>query len=123
MKLLPAIITLLAGACTSIITYLVHYEVKKALWILLIVLILFYIIGTIVQKVIYKFEQQIEKEEIERAEREGKVVEKDIPNATDEESSGQTAGSQPQADVSNGADDETGNPEEEQAVQAENPDE
>ncbi|MBR5359884.1 MAG: hypothetical protein IK123_03245 [Lachnospiraceae bacterium] len=78
MKLLPALITLLAGAFTSIITYLLHYDVKKALFILLIVLILFYILGTVFQKVIFKFEKEVEQEEIERAEQEGKVVEKDV---------------------------------------------
>ena len=79
MKLLPAVITLLAGACTSIITYLLHYEVKKALWILLVVLLIFYIMGIVVQKTIYKFEKQIEEEEAaNEAEQEGKVVEKDI---------------------------------------------
>lgn len=113
MKLLPAIITLLAGACTSIITYLVHYEVKKALWILLIVLILFYIIGIVVQKVIYKFEQQVEQEEIERAEREGKVVEKDIPNAGDGESSEQSGNPEAPEPENNGADNEMRNSAEE----------
>ena len=78
-------VTLFAGACTSIITYLVHYELKKALWILLLVLVLFYILGTVVQRIIYKFELQVEKEETEKAEQEGKVVEKDvsIPEGTD----------------------------------------
>ena len=83
MKLLPAIITLLAGACTSVITFLLHYEVKKALWILLIVLILFYILGVVFQKVIFNFEKQIAKEEEEKAEEEGKVVEKDISGGED----------------------------------------
>ncbi len=83
MKLLPAVITLLAGACTSIITYLLHYEVSKSLWILLIVLLLFYIMGSIAQKVIFGFEKQIAEEEQERAEAEGKVVEKDIPEGAD----------------------------------------
>lgn len=81
MKLLPALITLLAGAFTSIITYLLHYDVKKALFILLIVLILFYILGTVFQKVIFRFEKEVEQEEIERAEQEGKVVEKDVSPA------------------------------------------
>lgn len=84
MKLLPAIITLLAGACTSVITFLLHYEVAKALWILLAVLILFYILGVVFQKVIFNFEKQIAKEEEERAEEEGKVVEKNISGADDQ---------------------------------------
>lgn len=88
MKLLPAVITLLAGACTSIITYLLHYEVKKALWILLIVLLIFYIMGIVVQRTIYKFEKQIEEEEAALEAEEGKVVEKDIAESEDADTFG-----------------------------------
>ncbi|MBQ0028048.1 MAG: hypothetical protein KBS96_05540 [Lachnospiraceae bacterium] len=81
MKLLPTLIMLLAGAFTSVITWLLGYDSKTAMWILVGVLVLFYIIGVIVQKVIWKFEVQIAEEEAKRAEEEaeeeGKVVEKD----------------------------------------------
>jgi len=82
LKLLPAFIMLLAGAFTSIITYLVKYELKTALIILLCVLILFYILGLVLQKIIYSFEkanQPVETDEEQKAE-EGKVVEKDGEN-------------------------------------------
>lgn len=82
LKLLPAFIMLLAGAFTSIITYLVKYELKTALIILLCVLILFYILGLVLQKIIYSFEkanQPVETDEEQNAE-EGKVVEKDGEN-------------------------------------------
>ena len=41
LKLLPAFVMLLAGALTSIITYIIGYTMKSALVILLIVLIIF----------------------------------------------------------------------------------
>ena len=81
MKLLPTLIMLLAGAFTSVITWLLGYDSKTAMWILVGVLVLFYIIGLIVQKVIWKFEKQIAEEEARKAEEEaneeGKVVEKE----------------------------------------------
>jgi flagellar basal body-associated protein FliL len=107
MKLLPAVITLLAGACTSIITYLLHYEVSKSLWILLIVLVLFYIMGSIAQKVIFGFEKQIELEEQERAEAEGKVVEKDIPEGADAKASAGEQGEDASQDYESEAEDDS----------------
>ena len=78
MKLLPVIIMLLAGACTSVITWLLGYDSKTAVWVLVGVLVFFYIIGLIVQKVIWKFEEEIAAKEAKLAEEEeGKVVEKE----------------------------------------------
>ena len=77
LKLLPVLIMLLAGAITSVITYILKYETSTMLWILAGVLLLFYILGTIVQKIIHRFEEQIEEEEEQRAREEGVVVEKD----------------------------------------------
>lgn len=75
LKTLPLIFMLTAGAVTSIITYILHYEGKTALLILLAVLLLFYIIGSLFRKMILRFEDEIAKEEQEKLE-EGKVVEK-----------------------------------------------
>ena len=75
MKLLPAFLTLLAGAITSIITFILDYEGKTALFILLAVLLLFYLLGTILQKVILTFEKGNELEQQKKEE--GKVIEKD----------------------------------------------
>jgi len=55
LKSLPLILMLIAGAVTSIITYILHYEGKTALLILLAVLLLFYVIGFLFQRMIYKF--------------------------------------------------------------------
>ena len=76
LKSLPLILMLTAGAVTSIITYILHYEGKTALLILLAVLLLFYVIGFLFQKMIYKFEDEIAREEKARMDEEGKVVEK-----------------------------------------------
>lgn len=77
LKLLPTLIMLVAGAFTSIVTYVLHYDGRKAVWILVGVLVLFYILGVIVQKVVYKFESEIEAEEARKAAEEGVVLEKD----------------------------------------------
>lgn len=81
LKLLPALVTLLAGAITSIITFYLNYEGKTALLILLVVLLLFYILGTIMQRIIRSFEEKNAKE---KAVEEGKVVEKDTAKTKDE---------------------------------------
>lgn len=76
LKMLPAIFMLTAGAVTSIITYILNYEGKTALLILLGVLLLFYVMGFLFQRLIYRFEQEQEALEKARLEEEGKVVEK-----------------------------------------------
>lgn len=77
LKMLPVLIMLAAGAVTSIITYALHYESKTALLILLGVLLFFYIAGSLLRKLIIRFEKEVEAKEKERLEEEGKVVEKD----------------------------------------------
>ncbi|GEM_PF-1296239 len=76
-KLLPLTVMLIAGAITGVATYLLHYKSTTALWVMVGVLILFFIIGTILQKVILKFEAEVAAEEARKAEEEGKVVEKE----------------------------------------------
>ena len=75
LKMLPVVFMLVAGAITGIITYLLQYEGKNALLILLVVLLLFYIIGFYFRKMIWQFEDELDRKEKERAE-EGKVLEK-----------------------------------------------
>ncbi|MBD5544331.1 MAG: hypothetical protein HDR01_08875 [Lachnospiraceae bacterium] len=71
-KNIPAIISLAAGAITSIITFVIGYEVKAMLVILLAVLILFYIAGLIVKAILDKFQTEIalKEEEAERLRKE-----------------------------------------------------
>ena len=75
LKMLPVVFMLIAGAITGIITYLLQYEGKNALLILLVVMLLFYGIGFFFRKMIWQFEDEVVRKEKERAE-EGKVLEK-----------------------------------------------
>lgn len=75
LKMLPVIFMLVAGAVTGIITYILQYEGKTALIVLLAVLLLFYMIGFFFCKMIWRFEDELRKREKELAE-EGKVLEK-----------------------------------------------
>ena len=102
LRMLPAFVMLVAGAATSIITFLVGYSMKSALLILLLVLLVFYILGLILQKLIYKFElankPKPETEE-ETKEEEGTVVEKDDSEINkNSEKSGSDAGNRPQVE-------------------------
>ncbi len=104
LKLLPAFIMLLAGAVTSIITFGIGYSMKSALIILLIVLILFYIMGVVLQKLIFKFEEANKpkpqtEEGTEETTEEGKVVEKDESEINkNAEGSNSEAGNRPELD-------------------------
>lgn len=71
-KNIPAIMSLSAGAITSIITFLIKYEVKAMLGILLAVLLLFYVAGLIVKAILDKFQNEIalKEEEEERLRKE-----------------------------------------------------
>lgn len=72
-KLLPAIIMLTAGLITSIRTWLLHYDTKRALIILLVVLIVFYALGSVLKYVLDVFEAQNEQKALD----EGEVIEKE----------------------------------------------
>ena len=103
LKLLPAFVMLVAGATTGIITFLVGYSTKNALIILLLVLIAFYILGLILQKLIYKFElanRPKPEEASQEAEGEGTVVEKDESeiNKNPDKTAGAEAGNRPEVD-------------------------
>lgn len=77
-KMIPLILMLAAGAITSIITYLRDFELTTMLWILLFVLIVFYILGLVIKKILDMFDKQIkEQEEKEKAD-EGAVIEKEL---------------------------------------------
>ncbi|MGN0131783.1 MAG: hypothetical protein ACI4AA_05030 [Lachnospiraceae bacterium] len=75
-KMLPIILMLTAGAVTSIITYLKDYELTKMLWTLLAVLIIFYLLGLGIKKVLDVFDEQIREEEKKKDE--GSVIEKEL---------------------------------------------
>ena len=55
---LPSIIALVSGLFVCIITLIYQYPVEQALWILVIVMVTFYIIGIVLRKILNKtFEQ------------------------------------------------------------------
>ncbi len=71
-KLLPPLIMLTAGLITSIRTYLLHYDMKKSLITLLVVLVVFYILGSVLKYALDKFET----ENAQNALDEGEVIAK-----------------------------------------------
>lgn len=70
LKLFPPMLMLVAGSITSIMTYHFQYELKTALLVLLSVLLVFYIAGLLIIKVITSFDETNAKvrkaEEMER---------------------------------------------------------
>lgn len=72
-KLIPAFVTLLAGAVVSITMRILHYEMQTMLIILLCVLLGFYFVGRILQIMLDRFELQIQEAHME----EGEVIEKE----------------------------------------------
>ncbi len=59
-KLIPPFWMLLAGAVSSLIMYILHYETKNMLIILLGVLVVFYLIGCLFKWMLDLFEKQNE---------------------------------------------------------------
>lgn len=64
-KDIPAIMTLSAGAITSIITFRLGYEVKTMLGILLLVLLIFYGAGLLIKYILDSFQRDIDRKELE----------------------------------------------------------
>ncbi len=74
-KMIPIFLMLVAGAITSIITYIKDYELTRMLWTLLGALIVFYVLGVVVQKTLNLFDEQIEEAEKKAKEAEIKEAE------------------------------------------------
>ena len=83
-RMIPIFLMLLAGAITSIITYIRDYELVKMLWTLLGVLIVFYVLGVVIQKTLNLFDAQIEEAEKKAKEAEEKEKEKEEPVGEEE---------------------------------------
>ena len=77
IRLLPAFITLSAGAITSISLYVTNQDLITTLLVLFIVLFVFYFIGVLARKIIMDFMKKKEKVEEEPVSDEGQVLEKD----------------------------------------------
>lgn len=70
---MPLLLMLAAGAVTSVITYIQQYSVTKKLAILFVVLLVFWILGSVLEMTMNRFEAQNE----ERLKAEGEVIEKE----------------------------------------------
>ncbi len=78
-RYLPLLLMLVAGAVTSIITFIKNYTILQKLIALLVVLIIFYALGSLIKWMLNTFDAQNQKAALD----EGEVIEKD--NAKDEE--------------------------------------
>lgn len=79
-KTLPPLLMLLAGAVTSIVMFLMRYEFKTLLIVLLAVLVIFYFIGYCIKKVMESFAAS----NAVRIAEEGEVIEKEAEEATEQ---------------------------------------
>lgn len=73
-RLIPPFVMLLAGAIVSITMYILHYEVKTMLIVLVCALVAFYMIGDTLRWMLNRFEAQNEEARME----EGEVIEKEL---------------------------------------------
>ena len=89
IKMIPAILMLMAGAITSIICYILKYEVMSMLLILLLVMFLFYMAGDVIRfflgKYVWPPEEDEEEETDEDALDEGAVIEKEVVEEADKQ--------------------------------------
>lgn len=78
-KLFAPFLMLFAGAVASIVMFRNHYDTKQMLTILLVVLIVFYTAGCIIQNRVRAFVKEIKEKEEQQEQDEGEVIEKEIP--------------------------------------------
>ncbi len=90
-KLFAPFLMLLAAAIASIIMFRGNYDTTELLSILLCVMIFFYVIGSLIQKKVLSFMNQIKEKEAREAANEGEVIEKEAV-AEDTVSEGTAAG-------------------------------
>ena len=83
-QMLAPIIMLSAGAIASIFMFFTGYELPRMLGILFIVLLLFYILGSVFSFVLNRFEEQNEAIRLAREAEEGEVVEKEMEDEGEE---------------------------------------
>lgn len=84
-KSLPLILMLVAGAVTCIITYVMNYSVLAKLVSLLIVLLIFFFLGSVLKWTLDYFDSQNEKKALE----EGEVIEKESVSDETQEQNGE----------------------------------
>ena len=72
-KLIPLILMLIAGGVTAVMSFVSGYSLRDKLLALLLVLLIFYFLGSLIQFLLDLFDKQNE----ERAKQEGEVIEKE----------------------------------------------
>lgn len=82
-KLIPLTLMLVAGAICSIICFVQGYDAYTMLWALFIVLLVFFVLGSVIKRVMDKFAFEIE----ERMKEEGEVIEKESSDENGESTS------------------------------------
>lgn len=82
IRLLPAFVTLLAGAITSITLFVLNVEMHIMLLILLAVLVVFYVLGVVAMKIIMDCPP---KEKEEPATEDGEKTSNEDDSAQDDE--------------------------------------
>lgn len=85
-KLLPPILMLSAGAVCSIVMYINHYALKTLLCVLLAVLVVFYIAGLCIKKLLEAFLLANEA----KVKEEGEVIEKEVEDTEKEDEEGES---------------------------------
>lgn len=82
-KMIPLALMLVAGAICSIVCFAQGYDAFTMLLVLFIVLLIFYILGCIIKRVMEAFERENE----ERSKEEGEVIEKETSDENSESTS------------------------------------
>lgn len=72
---LPAFITLLAGFITCVITIIYRYPLNKMLWVLILVMSVFYIIGLSIRELLMHFVEGTDKKDEEKPEEDNENAE------------------------------------------------
>jgi len=85
-KSMPLVLMLVAGAITCIITFIRRYSVFGKVFSLLVVLIVFYFLGSVIKWTLDYFDKQNEIKNME----EGEVIEKDSNEDTTAEQAERT---------------------------------
>ncbi|MDE5679918.1 MAG: hypothetical protein K2I01_05740 [Lachnospiraceae bacterium] len=84
-KKMPLVLMLTAGAVTCIITFIMKYPIIWKLVTLLLVLIIFYVLGTILKWALDTFDKQNEKAALDEGEVIAKETEEDKEENSDKE--------------------------------------
>lgn len=82
-KMIPLTLMLVAGAICSIVCFAQGYDAYTMLWALFIVLLVFFVLGSVIKRVM----EQFEKENEEKSKEQGEVIEKESSDENGEKTS------------------------------------